>query len=304
MCAYVDNLANQANTASTSYLSFLQKYAPTSNDFYAFVEGKTDIAYYGHCFNNIPKKIEIIQVEKVADKGGKENVLKLYNEMDWNVFKKNKVLFFVDRDLSEIVKENIPTDVNVYITDGYSIENSITSEHTCRRLLREIFMRDAEKSEINNILTKFTQAEQSFCKHMSLTMANIIFWKKDCNGVKANYNNIKLKGLYEFADCKINQIIDDEEYQKLIYKHANVDYKYYNKEAVHKNHQEFIDKKHHYKYIRGKYIMWFFWMFCKTASKSRTMDEHEFRDHATTRAVIPDSLKSFIEFNTNCLVNH
>ena len=47
-------------------------------------------------------------------------------------------MFLVDRDFHDLAPEEIPEDVNVYVTDGYSIENSLVNGDTCERVLTDV----------------------------------------------------------------------------------------------------------------------------------------------------------------------
>ena len=59
---------------------------------------------------------------------GKDNVLALHSFINWNIFNKNQLLFFVDRDMSYWLDGITYYDENIYITDQYSFENDAVTE--------------------------------------------------------------------------------------------------------------------------------------------------------------------------------
>jgi hypothetical protein len=108
---------------------FKMRYKKECNTIYGFVEGKDDIDFYtGFIEKYLPNdswKVELWQV------GGKKNVIEIYSNFNWNNYIKEQVIFFIDRDLSKFVNEKDIEDQNIYITDGYSIENSIVNSGSC-----------------------------------------------------------------------------------------------------------------------------------------------------------------------------
>ena len=115
----------------TVYHEFLTRYKKTAMCVYGFVEGKDDPSFYRGAIEHMLPKEWTVDLWSV---GNKDKVIQLYADFDWVRFPKNRVVFFIDRDLSEFLKETLPVQNNVYITDKYSIENDIVSRDTCDRV--------------------------------------------------------------------------------------------------------------------------------------------------------------------------
>lgn len=50
--------------------------------------------------------------------GSKRSVLETYDKIDWNVFERERVLFFIDRDHDELIVDSpYPVAKNLYITE-------------------------------------------------------------------------------------------------------------------------------------------------------------------------------------------
>ena len=109
----------------------------------------------------------------------KNKLIKFYNNTDWRKFKKEQIVILIDRDLSDIMDEKIPKSKNIYITDGYSIENSIVNDKTFYRTLTELCC-FKELDSINKIklLNLFNKQLDVFCHNMLGIMSWIVYWQK------------------------------------------------------------------------------------------------------------------------------
>ena len=132
---------------------------PYKNDYcYCIVEGPTDVAFYSQYFNSLYDRIKVIPVEKVD---GKMNCKLVKEYLDYFNHtleaKKHQFLFFIDRDFGSFVSNpNIPSNYgcgifdvdnnpdNLYVTDYYSIENSIFTKET----IKKIYSSDFKKLKI------------------------------------------------------------------------------------------------------------------------------------------------------------
>ncbi|WP_421659383.1 DUF4435 domain-containing protein [Leptothermofonsia sp. ETS-13] len=89
---------------------------------YGFVEGKDDPVFYRHLIERLfPEGWSV----KLIPTGNKQNVLRSFHNINWTNFSKERVCFFIDRDLQDFVTPPLQLENNIYVTDGYSIENSI-----------------------------------------------------------------------------------------------------------------------------------------------------------------------------------
>lgn len=85
-----------AKKANIYYHRFLTKYKKNEKRIYVFCEGNEDFGYYVQA---ISKAYPDLMLGKIFVEG-KDNVLALHHFINWNIFNKNQLLFFVVTDLS------------------------------------------------------------------------------------------------------------------------------------------------------------------------------------------------------------
>jgi hypothetical protein len=167
--------ADALGSTNTTYHEFLHYYKATARVVYGFVEGKDDPAFYrGFIENSLPSEwdVELIRA------GKKDKVLGALNSMDWLRFPKKRVCFFVDRDLSEFLGEQLPSGENLYITDNYSIENDVVTFRTMKRVLEEVLnITEFDQTEIRVIQELFESNLDTFREVMVSVMSQILIWE-------------------------------------------------------------------------------------------------------------------------------
>ena len=116
----VEELREELKEYTVAFTQLIGEYASkTNNQIFCLVEGKDDPAFYRYQAEKCLSTDYRISWIKCS---GKKQVKATYDLIDWNTYSKDRILFFMDRDLSDyVVDENIVRDVNVYITDYYSI---------------------------------------------------------------------------------------------------------------------------------------------------------------------------------------
>jgi hypothetical protein len=294
-----------------SYHEFLARYSKTKKVVYGFVEGKEDPCFYrGFIEHQIPDGWEV----ELWPAGNKDQVYKVYSGMDWSSFPKERVCFFVDRDLSDLIPETLPHDSNIYVTDGYSIENDVVRRGTCRRVLVEICgLAMADHDEIDRACDLFEQQLERFQIEMQLVMAWILVWRR--GGKPACLNDIIMKDLFSFSagilrinatpKSKVN-VVDYIHAQCNLVLDSSVDIRAYQ--------AEFQKAGICRKFTRGKYVFWFLVEFCRSVHKNaKTLFKSCTRAPAMNvamsasngmtiighRARMPNSLRKFLE-STYC----
>ena len=117
---FLENLNDTAKLPNVYYHRFITSYKKNSDDIYVFCEGDSDLSYYCEQIDRLSHNRGIYKFPVEC----KNNVIQVWRYIDWANYQKNRVLFFVDRDLSYWVNEPQEYDSNVYITDGYSFEKN------------------------------------------------------------------------------------------------------------------------------------------------------------------------------------
>ena len=155
----LEYLNNAAKLPNVYYHKFIRSYKKESDDIYVFCEGDADLSYY--C-----EQIERIAPDRMVHKFPvecKNNVIQIWNYIDWQDYQKKRVLFFVDRDLSYWVNEPQEYDSNVYVTDGYSFENDAVSPHMFIKILEDVYgYSRCSLEEKNKILKIYSEKWRRF----------------------------------------------------------------------------------------------------------------------------------------------
>ena len=207
-----DRLIEERESVNDTVFKIRQRYSksPSVKTVFIVVEGKDDITYYGTKAEfHIPQGWKV----SVIPAGNRKKVVETYYQLDWGTYSKSKVLFIVDRDLSEYTGEDTPIDENVYVTDNYAIENDVCTFGTFLKTLKYFAaLNDVNDEDENALMSFYLQLEQLFYNIATPIMALILYWKK--NNIKANYANVNFNNIFEirsntlFLKSDFNNIID------------------------------------------------------------------------------------------------
>ena len=260
-----ESLVQDREQANVALLELKQKYKQTDDAVYAIVEGRDDKAYYTCIFARYPKfsNVEII----VAN--NRKNVVKAFEATDWSVYSVNRVFFFIDRDLSDITGEDTPISSNVYVTDEYSIENSLFNEDLLYVTLKIFYGLDnLEQVEMQKLSQLYLDARQQLEIIFLPIMSWILFWRR--KGVSCNLNNLNSCEFYR-VNCGImelkNEFQNPTAIESAIHSECGVAYL---PNDISGCVQEICDHGGIQKNIRGKYVRCFFVKFLKSIAASAT----------------------------------
>ena len=300
----VDQLRQERNGRTIPLARFYADYKKdSSNICYGFVEGKNDPSYYRTIINNLlPPKCSII----LYPSNGKENVKKIFEEINKRNYPQDRISFFMDRDLSSIIPDsNLIIAPNVYVTDNYSIENDILSDETLGNIICDILgFSSLPVEDLNKIKECYNIQKTKFQHIMMPIMANIILWKKlDCK--PSNYNNLKVKDFIQINKCIISLQVSFQELIQILYTQSNMKYEIYDESTVEKIIKEIEEKKLSRQILRGKYLSVFFIKFCNSLyndcnhmgfqrEKGRELNINDIMDTIAPRSKPPYSLLHFI----------
>lgn len=162
-----------------------------------FLEGKDDINYYRKRFDKYLEK-EYYHYYKVK---GKEYVLKLRRKLE-NI-SELKLFYFIDKDF-----DNIHSEIDVYVTPCYSIENLYISKKVFGKYLNEIFIsKYREKEEYEKILNLYIERKNEFLEALDELM-EFYFYNH-----KLNKNLGNLSDLDKLIIVKLDKI--DKKYDRI-----------------------------------------------------------------------------------------
>lgn len=235
--------------------NFMLRYRAASKTVYGFVEGKDDPSFYRSIIERfIPDDWAVDLIVT----GNKRKLFETYDTFNWNRYDLRRITFFADRDTDDFVVAHRRNATNIYYTDGYSIENSITNQEVYFRLLGEAYsVVDAEEQERHALCKHFEDNLLIFEDYLAPIMAQIILWRIE--GCKAYHNDLDLGQIFSFRNdvivprsaytdpnalvAKVGEMVGaqvsaPEERQRV--------------ESVYRAHNGRPSL------VRGKYLLWFF----------------------------------------------
>ncbi len=232
------------------YHTIMTKYKRDKGYVMLVCEGAEDGSYYKTVIRQkYPgKEIEVTTVE------GKNNILSILEMIDWGVYDREKILFFLDRDFAYWVKEPESFESNVYVTDGYSFENDAVNEEIFLECLEEVYgFSNYTDEEKEKICAFYNKSWESFYVGSYYLMAYIIcVYKRYREHVGKDIKSkqfIKI-GPNEVWKTRIKGVTPSD-YLKSLFPGFSV-----SEEELEKQIEEFKKEKEHYS-IRGKWCITF-----------------------------------------------
>jgi len=297
-------------SSNVAYHLFLLNYKVSEQIVYGFVEGKDDPSFYrGFIESSIPDDWDV----ELISSNNKAKVLTIFDIMDWSRYPKKRVCFFVDRDLSEFLSDVTRSGENLYVTDNYSIENEVVNFKTMKRVLEEFFgVIHLDSTEFESIQNLFESNLEAFSEAMAPVMAQILLWRRE--GADVSLNNIKPKEFFTFEKGKIGLEPSFKSPEIRVHHAASrVGATWAAGKEIADAEAEFRGKQGLEKYIRGKYLLWFFVQCALEIHKATPVLCKKYREPpkvhvglSVTNAIAmvaprvricPASLKSFLKLN-------
>lgn len=242
----LNRLEEYRKSKNVGYMKFLQNWRPNEKVIYAFFEGEEDARFYRRFIEK--KASNKWEIEEINCES-KHNVIENSKLLDFDRYDKNRICFFIDKDLSFWINGNIDYGSNVYITDGYSIENYLIDKNLFILLLKDCFgFKPKNKKEKEWLKDQFNRLIKNFSEDIKEYMAKAVIAKmKD---YKTELGILKIKDHVTFKcdkhtiTYKLNiKNIDDE---------WNI--KPNDNEKIKNQIQQFNKYKNEYS-VRGKWII-------------------------------------------------
>jgi hypothetical protein len=183
--------------------------------------------------------------------------------MDWNRFPKKAICFFVDRDLSEFLGGERYQGDNLFVSDSYSIENELLTEHTLERTLGEVngvgVLQPRELQELKGL---FSNNLAVFKDALACVMAQIILWRRAQqmgDTIIARLDRVRVKTFFEFSSGVITLKPEFSLDTKRVQHAADaVGAPLASTGELKATEVEFRNKAGTEKFVRGKYLISFF----------------------------------------------
>src|SRR5437016_2126039 len=149
---FVEVLRHKRENYTSAYLQFILTKQKSPKEVHAFFEGHPDSSFYTNFLLRFISNPELLHSYKC---GNKKGVYDAYQKIRANKMLNKKVVFFVDKDLSDVLDESYPVATNIYVTDYYSIENYLVTEDMLLRVWNELF-------RFSNVEIDFRQTREKF----------------------------------------------------------------------------------------------------------------------------------------------
>ncbi|HLP90257.1 MAG TPA: DUF4435 domain-containing protein [Nostocaceae cyanobacterium] len=337
------NLITEESEEAGAYQEFLLYHKPKNRTFHIFLEGNDDFSFYKNFIHNIIIE-NIPDSKKYTDYfhlcGSKEKVYELYQKVSPRLRNnKSRGLFFVDKDFSDFLGNNYPSDTNIYVTDCYSVENFLVTEDILRRILQEIY--HLNNLDLENVLHKHRLNSDSIInlfleelKKVQLLLIPIIAWiiciKR--NGGKPNLNNIRFESIFQIDDfhltlCKIKngKYSTRLKYLESVFNVSTPPNLWVQILNEARKLRKIFNNDNPKIYVRGKYELWFFIQFLNKLEKrirdvinlyippdgkkkpsfkvTTKINKENAIEILGPRVICPTSLKDFLLYHKDNLIN-
>ena len=310
---FLDELRRARESPVAAYQEFLLHYQRVPKDaVHAFFEGHDDVSFYINFILGFVDDANNVYTYKC---GNKEGVYQTYHQITKLQNLQNKVLFFVDKDYSDVLGEDYPKDKRIYVTNYYSIENYLVSEEILYRIWNEIFhFNGINPMSFDIIKNKFQEELNNFYDFIMPLTVWIIHQRR--SGIQIDLKMLKLSQLFSFNQDLIlekrEQINQGDEMTifEQIYKKPTA----FNWQAMSHLITEELKILPPKFYVRGKFELWFFVKFVSGLSdliKNLLLNAGEGikirvpigEENAIMvlgpRIQIPESLNKFLKENIN-----
>lgn len=255
---FLDLLTAAAYIPEANHIKLLHQYKFHENTVHFFFEGLDDQSFYANYIENTFPNHFIFHYY-VCD--GKQNVYNQYLDLNWNAYNKNRILFFTDKDLDDILGLTYPNDENIFETSFYSIENYLVQPDVFKRFLREnCYITDTRI--ISDLAFQFTTQLEIFSKSMLSISSWVVYCRK--NNFKVNLSDIDISKIFEISiDFKIKKKVSSGHRNPFEYICETTKTSHFNIQSIKEIYKQLKEIHPPKIFIRGKYELWFLYAFCK-----------------------------------------
>jgi hypothetical protein len=254
--SFADELREAGASVPAVLHEFLLQHDPKEERIHAFCEGYEDPAFYR------PK------VEKSADNRrtffyrchGKWKLFALFEQITARIGDYRHTLYFVDKDLSDLIPEEYPKDSRIYVTDFYSIENYLASKEVVVRVCSDFVLLKKCALPKEKVIERFVTELARFHTLAMPIMAWAICVRR--KGLPVALQNLKLSELFSFdADLRIRRKTGVIPYLTKKTGVPDTPLLWADIRAVFRSLKPLDPRR----YIRGKFESWFLVEFIKAA---------------------------------------
>jgi len=253
----IEKMRASRNNPQVALISYTTVRGKNPEKLICVFEGYEDLPYYETVFNRVGNATAFTSI--IAK--GKDQVLALRQALKNNHYQDNKVRFFVDQDFDGLKGHSVGDDI--YVTEGYSIENHLADAGILSSILNSEFKCCADENEdtIKNVNALFDEFLAAFFEIMRPVNQAIFY---------ARTHNVKLKNIEdrigEYFLFTLERIVDkNSNHFDLIGWPAGLDRDVSSVESV-------FSKMDPHMQWRGKFIFELFVKFLSQLKSDRTSD--------------------------------
>jgi hypothetical protein len=162
---------------------------------FAFVEGDPDAAFYRTYIQSFVENPGQIFVYNC---GSKAKVYETYDSVVTHIPDCVRVLFFVDKDLDDVIGQVWPTDPRIFVTEFYSIENYLVCSALVERFFTDFVKINRVDFELTRVVGLFDEQLRIFHRLLLSTMAWIVVMRRA--GSRVILADVRMEALFEFGD--------------------------------------------------------------------------------------------------------
>jgi hypothetical protein len=302
--SFLDTLKDSLTDSTVLKHEFLLCYNPSEKIVHAFFEGKTDESFYGTFLRTeLPELWRL----KTYICNNKDGIYYHYSQLENLHSDIQPLLFFVDKDIEDIIPFPRIQDPKIHVTEFYSVENYVVTSDCIERVWAEIFRQGSGSGVAIELTSTFEQALSAVHDIFLDMMAWILFHRRegnrpnlDCIITKDLFTineelmlnrNFTAIELYEYLDLKTKLNTDKNEYSTI--STLRDELMVFEAKAVIRGHNEmdfFIEFYSKLKSVVAK----------ESNNKIRPQPDitnSNVLDVLGPRTAIPNSLKHFLEYH-------
>lgn len=200
------DLLRKARAGRSSILhQYLLNSGKASLAIHAFVEGRHDRIFYGGFLRGLVGGRVFTYVC-----GNKRSVYYAYKQVQPRLRADDYALYFVDKDLDDLIPVEFPSANEIYVTDHYSIENYLVTFTVVESVWVDHYRQEPTGEGFERLKECFTESREAFHVIARQIAAWTIHHRR--RGAKPQTNNIDLRRLVEISsDLALSALAKDDE---------------------------------------------------------------------------------------------
>lgn len=197
--SFVDDLRRARSSRVAVLHEFWTQFDPSKSRLHLFFEAHDDAVFFRRYVGEYVRSTSTIYVY-ICD--GKSKVFDAFEQITSRMPNIRSTLFFVDKDLDDILGIAWPTDPRIFITDVYSIENYCVTRQTIQRFYLDCVRLTGVSFDSEAIFSKFETQLTRFHRRAVPVMAWILQHRRA--GMKPNVNNLEMGDVLDLSvDCEL-----------------------------------------------------------------------------------------------------